>query len=54
MKSSHLDLSEDDWFVSSESIGSDLTVKKEVTSEQLLHNFEGDDDDDDDRINRVF
>ena len=48
MKSLHTDLSEDDWFVSSESIGSNLTVKKEVTSEQLLQDFEGDDDEDDD------
>ena len=47
MKSSHTDLSEDDWFVSSESIGSNLTVKKEVTSEQLLQDFGGDDDEDD-------
>ena len=46
MKSSHTDLSEEDWFVSSDSIGSNLTVKKEVTSEQLLQDFEGDDEDD--------
>ena len=46
MKGAHKNLSEEDWFVSSEAIGTDLTVKKEVTPEQLLKDFEGDDDDD--------
>ena len=44
MKSVHDDLSKDDWFVASTAIASDLTVKKEVTQEQLLKDFEGDDD----------
>ena len=48
MKSIHDDLSEDDWFVALTAIASDLTVKKEVTPEQLLKDFEGDDDKDDD------
>ena len=46
MKSIRDDLSEDDWFIASAVIASNLTVKKEVTQEQLLKDFEGDDDDD--------
>ena len=46
MKSIHDDLSEDDWFVASAVIASNLTMKKEITQEQLLKDFEGDDDDD--------
>ena len=48
MKSNHKDLLEDDWFVASTAIASDLTIKKEVSQEQLLKDFAGEDDDDDD------
>ena len=48
MKSEHSDLSEDKWFISDEVVGSNLTVKKEVTAAEVLKDVdEGDDNDDD-------
>ena len=47
MKSDHSDLSEEEWFISDEAVGSDLMVKKEVTAAEVLKYMdEGDDDDD--------
>ena len=49
MKSEHNDLSEDEWFISDEAVGSNLTVKKEVSAADVLKDVdEGDDNDDDD------
>ena len=49
MKSEHSDLSEDEWFISDEAVGSNLTVKKEVSAADVLKDVdEGDDNDDND------
>ena len=48
MKSEHSDLSEDKWFISDKAVGSNLTVKKEVTAADVLKYMdEGDDNNDD-------
>ena len=45
MKKAHVDLLEDDWYISSEVPAGNLAIKKEVSPEELMEELQAEDDD---------